>query len=329
MADTDNGQSIVKNLITKNTPTQQEEDSNVDVKREEELEVEDSSANGKDESEIENSLVTEELVKTLNLPKGFIGKPLSEIGKSYRESLSWGNENNKKLIQLETKLQTLEGQLSQSQIKNTEEAATKETEEKLGEAPDPVEDPKGFKAWLSKRDSLIEEKITKILENKLDNKSKELLKSVDDNPILKQAQEIAAERTESMIYEKIQEALPKTKDGKETMKANDVLDAWFEDNEEDYAELVKSGVYKNRPEKLVRDVLTWLKAQSYDSLKNQKESEIIKKIHSKTKENLESLGKKTKTQFQTQPRKTGDEGKETVVSRIVEKLQAQKRLSMG
>jgi hypothetical protein len=316
-------QSIVKTLITKNTPAQQEDNSNVDVE-EKEVQSDDSSAEGKGEdSKIEDSLVTDELAKLLNLPKGFIGKPLSTVGKSYRESLTWGNENNKKLIDLEAKLTTLEGQLSQTQIKKTEEEANKETAKQLGKSPDPVEHPEEFYTWLEKRDSLMEEKFNKILESKLGTASKELLKSIDDNPILKQAQEQALERTETIIYQKIQEALPK-KDGKETIKAGDVIDVWF-----DYKYMVEAGIYKNRPDKFVRDVLTWLKAQSYDSLKNQKESDIIKKIHKKTKENLEKVSK-TKLPIIINPRKDEKEEEvETIAGKLRAKLERQARLSTG
>jgi hypothetical protein len=317
-------QSIVKSLIAANTPLTKEDNSKSEeeiINNEEEIQSDETSANkGKeDDSKVEDSLITDELAKLMNLPKGFIGQPLSSIGKSYRQSLTWGNENNKKLIQLETKLQTLEGQLSESQIKKTEEAANKETIKQLGKPPDPVNEPEEFSAWLEKRDSIMEEKFTKILEKK----SQELLKSVDENPHLKQAQEIALEKSESMVYAKLQEGLPKG------MNAEVVLNAWFEDNEEDYKELVESGVYKNRPQKLVKDVLTWLKAQSYDSLKNQKESDVIKKIHKNTKANLERIGKHTNTIDKFTQTNREEKKPESIAGRIVANLEKNKRVATG
>jgi hypothetical protein len=316
-------QSIVKNLIAANTPPKGGDNPKPEeeiINNEEEIQSDETSAKGKeDESKVEDSLITDELVKLLNLPKGFVGQPLSSIGKSYRQSLTWGNENNKKLIQLETKVQTLEGQLSESQIKKTEQDANKETTKQLGKPPDPVNEPDEFAAWLEKRDSIMEEKFTKILEKN----SQELLKSVDENPHLKQAQEIALEKSESMFYTKLQDGLPKG------MSAEDVFNAWFEDNEEDYSELCESGVYKNRPQKLVKDVLTWLKALSYDSVKNQKESDVIKKIHKNTKANLERIGKHTNAIDKFTQTNREEKKPESIAGRIVASLEKNKRVATG
>jgi hypothetical protein len=117
------------------------------------------------------------------------------------------------------------------------------------------------------------------------------------------------------------------------MKADDVLNAFFENNpEEDLYIKVgdqKISIYDGKPRKFVADVLTWLKSQSYDSLKNQKDSDVIKKIQKKTKENLEKISSRTVLKTNVTTRKEGDEKPESIGRRLADKLQASQRLKVG
>ena len=320
MAKVDNEQSaqtIAQRLTSNLKPAEAKVETT-----EEEIEIEESEDNIQTDTKIENSLVTEELATAMNLPKGMIGKPLSEVGKSYRESLSWANSNNQKLISLETKLSALEGQLSTKQVKEAETAANLETKNQLGKMPDPIEKPEEFAEWLEKRDQIKEQKMLKVFEEKTQG----IVKSFDDNPKLKQAEEIAAQNTWNTINKNIQSSLPKD------MEAEDVLNAFFENNpEEDMYIKVgdqKISIYDGKPRKFVADVLTWLKSQSYDSLKNQKESDVIKKIQKKTKENLEKVGSKVKLKTDVTTRQE-EEKPESIAGRLVTKLKASQRLRAG
>jgi hypothetical protein len=323
MAKVDNEQSA-QTIAQRLTSNLKPADAKVET-TEEEIEIEESEDNIQTDTKIENSLVTEELAIAMNLPKGFIGKPLLDVGKSYRSSLSWANDNNKKLIDLEKKLETIQEQLTAKEQTKADETAAAKIESELGEIPDPVEDKAGFNKWMLafKAQAILE--ATKMSETK----SNDILKnSLENNPQLKQAEEIAAQNTWKNISDSIQSSIPKD------MKAEDVLNAFFEDvDEEDlYIQVGKEkvSIYDGKPKKFVNDVLTWLKSQSYDSLKNQKESDIIKKIQKKTKENLERANPKNSLKTNIINRKPDDDDKkETIAGRLAAKLQASARLRTG
>jgi len=114
--------SVTERLIAKNQPAAKVEAKADENISEEEIHSEEQSTeeNISQESSTQNdtSLVTKELAESLGIPKGFIGKPLSEVGKSYRASLKEMNENNQRLIQLETNFNELKGQLTQQQAES-------------------------------------------------------------------------------------------------------------------------------------------------------------------------------------------------------------------
>ena len=271
----------------------------------------------KEEEEIENTIVDDDLLKALDLPKFFLGKKLSEVGKSYKESVKWDNENHQKLSKLESEILSLKEVLTQKQQNQAEEDALKQTERELGEIPDPIEDRNGFNKWLLNfKRSVFDEASKTAKEN-----SEKLLKAL---PEITQARELAAQQTWNTVTNMLQDNLS------DKVKAKDVLDAWFEENEEDFALLQQSGIYKNKPEKFVKHILDWVKAQSYDSLKNQKESDFIKKVHKQTKENLESIGKKTKVDSKVSKRSDELEDEpETMAGKIVRSLQKSKGLRVS
>jgi len=303
--------SVTERLIAKNQPAAKVEAKADENISEEEIHSEEQSTeeNISQESSTQNdtSLVTKELAESLGIPKGFIGKPLSEVGKSYRASLKEMNENNQRLIQLETNFNELKGQLTQQQAQKAEAQAAAQVKDELGPMPSSFDEPEKFAAWLEKRDEIREAKILKAIEDS----GKKLSDSFKNDPTLKQAQELAAKETEKVTLSLLQEGLPKEVD------AGKVIDAWFEENKDDYQKLVDSGIYLNKPEKFARDVVNWYKALSFDDLKNKKESDIMKKIHQKTKENLQKAAQSVKVT--TPHRQEEKEEPDTVTSRLVRK----------
>lgn len=273
------------------TEETEEEAGEQSEESEEETETEEST----EEGEIGEIEITEELATQLGLPNTFIGKPLSEAGKAYKNAVKWENKNNEEIKELRTTLETLVSQLSDKDINKIEQEANKEAADNV---PDPVTEPERFNEWLSKRDELIVQKV---------------LAKVDENPKLKAADEMAQQQMENNTIEALDAGLP------EDVEAATVLNDWFEDNKEDYEDMVKSGLYKNKPQKLVKDILTWYKANSFDSLSNTKESDIKKQVHKKTVENLKAKGNKTKTNMSSNARpKQGDN---TAVGRILANLE--------
>ena len=319
MPDTDNSQSIVKTLIAKNTPAEQSKPEEQSTDKE--IEIEESEVNDQtDNSKIENSLLTEEFVKALRLPNNFIGKPLKEAGNSNKELYRWANENNKAVLQLKDQVKALSEQLTAREMKEVGKSANEITEEELGKIPNQFDDPSGFAKWLLAFGKQISEEAEKKSEAKISKK-------FEDNPQLKQAEEIAFRKTWDSIAETIQAALPTG------LKAAEVLNAFLDDNDQEEMYVTigdkKISIYDGKPKKFVNDVLRWLKAQSYEDLKNQKESELNKIIHKKTKENLEKLNTKTAIRTNVTTRKDGDEKPETVATRLVAKLQESQRLRAG
>jgi hypothetical protein len=331
--------STAARLVEKNSPEQTVKDETQDeskvksedktkdetnvkseTKSEKEIQDESSSvtSNQDDETDIEDSLVTEELAKVMGLPKGFIGQPLWQVGESYRNSLREQNNNNQELIQLRTSLDELKQQVTQTQVKKSEEDANKEMVDKIGVPPNPFDEPDGFAKWLEKRDTLIETKLTKIIEKK----TGELEKSFNENPDLKQARQLALKSTEKNIISIIKDGLPDDKKA----DASGVLDQWLKDNEEDYEAMVQSGLYKAKPERLAKDVLTWFKAQSFDDLKSKKDSDIIKEVHKKTKQNIKEMSK-VKQQEENRKDRNEPDKPDTTASRILEKLLKQQGIS--
>jgi len=308
--------SLVQNLIQKNTPAPEAQAENENISDQEIYNEEQSTEdNSSQESSTQNetSLVTKELAESLGIPKGFIGRPLSEVGKSYRASLAEMNENHQRLITLETNFNELKGQITKKEAATAEAQAAAQVKNELGPMPNSFDEPEKFAAWLEKRDEIREAKILKAIEDS----NEKLSDNFKNDPTMLQAQELAAKETEKITLSLLQEGLPKD------VEASNLLNAWFEANKDEYGQLVEAKIYLNKPEKFVRDVLNWYKAQSYDSLKNKKESDILKQIHKKTKENLEKAGKVTKTFMGSQPRNDEGEKPKTMSAKIAEKLKAQ------
>ena len=310
--------NAVKNILGSLKENVKSDENKSDENIQDDEIVKDSQTPTKKEDEnIENTIVDDDLLKALDLPKFFLGKKLSEVGKSYKESVKWDNENHQKLGKLESEIAGLKEILTQKQQVSAEEEALRKTEKELGEIPDPIEDRAGFNQWLLNfKKSVFEESSKAAKEN-----SEKMLR---ESPEITQARELAVQQTWNTVTTMLQDNLS------EKVAAKDVLDAWFEENEEDFGLLQKSGIYNGKPEKFVKHILDWVKAQSYDSLKNQKESDFIKKVHKQTKENLESLGSKIKTDKKVSQRSNeNNEESETMAGKIVRNLQKSRGLRVS
>lgn len=82
--------------------------------------------------------ITEEFAKRHGLPKGFVGKPIEEIGKAYKEA-------NKTISKLGQERANLEKQISEISNKTTKSTF----KEKLDELPDPIDDLEGFREKMA------------------------------------------------------------------------------------------------------------------------------------------------------------------------------------
>ena len=267
----------------------------VKFSEEEILAAESNQSTATDES-IGDTEITEEIAEILGLPKTFIGKPLRDAGKSYKETVKWENENNKQIKELKSTVEALVSKLSNKELNQLDKEASSEAADVI---PDPTIEPEEFAKWLQKRDDLF---MTKVLDK------------IGEDPSIKATRDMALKQMEIEAMNTLQNGLP------DDVDAQDVMDKWFEDNKDDYQDMVDAKLYKNKPAKLVKDVLTWYKANSYDSLKNMKESDIKKQVHKKTVENLKAKGNRTKTNYSSNPRpKVGQ--KDTAVSRILRNLQ--------
>ena len=106
-----------------------------------------------EEQPSQEPVITEEQAREWGLHHSFVGKPISELGKAYRNLTADYTRKSQKLKELEKPSQ--------------------ETQDILDDMPDPVEDIEGFKKWMKKqlsakrRDPEIEEYIQQEKEAKI------------------------------------------------------------------------------------------------------------------------------------------------------------------
>lgn len=279
-----------------------------------EEEIAEANEQGSEES-VSERLLTEAEVKELGLPKNFVGKPFKDAGKSYKETVKWQNKNNQEIKNLEKKLETVLDKISDKDLKNIEdEAGTEAIADVIKDVPDSVTEPEKFAKWLLETIQTVSQKQSGLIVEKI-------MEKVGDIPSIKTAEDVALQNMENETMKALQAGLP------EGVKAAEVFEEWFNDNQEDYEAMVQTGLYKNNPNKLIKDILIWHKASNYDSLKSTKDKTIKKEVHKKTVENLRAKGDKTKTNFGSNPRQKIQ--KNTTVSKILKNLEAKEAAKQG
>jgi len=242
-------QSEVQEEVTKEV-----EETNQEVIQEEPEQVESENTN----------VLSSEYVKEFGLPKEFIGKPVTELGKSYRNLLGKLTEQG----------QTI-SQLKKSKVENTEKEVV--VEEK--DFPDPVEFPEEFKKALKDFRSKVKDELRR-----------EILNEVE--PTLKPAQEIAMKNQQIEISKAISNGL-------EGVEAKEAITLWSEQNP-DLVEAIKNGDKTIDTNFFIKDVINTFKANQYDSLKENNGELIKNEVHKKLKNELTKQPKFEKTVFSKQ-----------------------------
>lgn len=130
-------------------------------------EAEEAEAEAED-SEDSTLLITEKIAKEAGLPKELIGKPIDELGKSYRNLLA---DYTKKASEL--------AELKKVQVKDTPKEAEKELS--IDEMPDPIEDIEGFKEWMKRYDAQSKSRLKQELKPIEDAKRAQSVKDTFDN----------------------------------------------------------------------------------------------------------------------------------------------------
>ena len=158
---------LTEEVETTNPEEEVEETEEVLTQNESE-EAEEEEETESEESEDSTPLITEKIAKEAGLPKELVGKPIDELGKSYRNLLT---DYTKKSSEL--------AELKKVQVKDT----PKETEKELSidEMPDPIEDIEGFREWMKRYDAQSRNRLKKELEPIETAKKAQTVKDTFDN----------------------------------------------------------------------------------------------------------------------------------------------------
>lgn len=210
------------------------------------------------------NVISEELASEYHLPDWMIGKPISELAKSYREAQKFISQGKHKQPKVEEKV---DGKVEEK------------VQDVMEDLPDPIDEPEKFrtalKKALSEAESKAEQRVLKLIEERY-------------QPYFKRVEEEATTAQQRQIASDIQEAL-----GIDAGGMQEVLKAFVESNPKRVKALQKT--YAEDPELLVEDVKNFYYSQQYE--------ETRKEISKKATEQTISKIKGAQTQKPTAPQR--------------------------
>lgn len=243
-----------------------------------------------------DGLITEEIAKQYGLSKTFIGKPLIEGIKSYSELLKLDGKRANEIAELRKQVEALKVTPKEQQ------KAEQQTENELGDMPDPLDDPKGFSDWMKRRDEILLENAEKRIEAKYKDK-------------FETAEQVSTESLMNKTFQLVQTGLPEDED------VQSVIADYMEENKEYYQELIEMGRGRT-PEQISREILKDYKAKMYDKQSKLTQEEIEQKASEKAQSELLKKTKNTKvSNMNTNQRETK---RDSEVSKLVAELEANK-----
>lgn len=243
-----------------------------------------------------DGLITEEIAKQYGLSKTFIGKPLIEGIKSYSELLKLDGKRANEIAELRKQVEALKVTPKEQQ------KAEQQTENELGDMPDPLDDPKGFSDWMKRRDEILLENAEKRIEAKYKDK-------------FETAEQVSTESLMNKTFQLVQTGLPEDED------VQAVIADYMEENKEYYQELIEMGRGRT-PEQISREILKDYKAKMYDKQSKLTQEEIEQKASEKAQSELLKKTKNTKvSNMNTNQRETK---RDSEVSKLVAELEANK-----
>ena len=241
-----------------------------------------------------DGLITEEIAKQYGLSKTFIGKPLIEGIKSYSELLKLDGKRANEIAELRKQVEALKVTPKEQQ------KAEQQTENELGDMPDPLDDPKGFSDWMKRRDEILLENAEKRIEAKYKDK-------------FETAEQVSTESLMNKTFQLVQTGLPEDED------VQAVIADYMEENKEYYQELIEMGRGRT-PEQISREILKDYKAKMYDKQSKLTQEEIEQKASEKAQSELLKKTKNTKvSNMNTNQRETK---RDSEVSKLVAELEA-------
>lgn len=243
-----------------------------------------------------DGLITEEIAKQYGLSKTFIGKPLIEGIKSYSELLKLDGKRANEIAELRKQVEALKVTPKEQQ------KAEQQTENELGDMPDPLDDPKGFSDWMKRRDEILLENAEKRIEAKYKDK-------------FETAEQVSTESLMNKTFQLVQTGLPEDED------VQAVIADYMEENKDYYQELIEMGRGRT-PEQISREILKDYKAKMYDKQSKLTQEEIEQKASEKAQSELLKKTKNTKvSNMNTNQRETK---RDSEVSKLVAELEANK-----
>lgn len=146
--------NLLAELENEQAEMQPQEDTEAEevLENDEDAELEDEEP----EEEAEEPKITEKIIAEAKLPKEFIGKPISELSKSYRNLVADYTNKAKELAELK------------------KQSVKPEVEETEG-IPDPIDDPKAYAEYIAKQ---VEKRLQPIEEAKKAQKADMVFKDI-------------------------------------------------------------------------------------------------------------------------------------------------------
>jgi hypothetical protein len=265
-----------------------------------------------DESEVEEpeieqdkpaeSQITEEFARQYGLATWMIGKPMSELGRAYKNLNTDYTKKNKERSEIEKRL----GQLEQQQLSQAMTKAEKlEVKDVFENMPDPLENPKEFKSFLK---NALKNAETEAEKNLLGKIQKEI------SPQIGQIQQFTQNQRIQQISEQLQSVIP------EGVNLDELVISWGQENEL-IGDLDAIDYFISKPKIMVNSILKFYEAKQYNELKSNVDKEVKEKSAQELVKNIKSVKSKKTSDLNTQIRTKDDSESSQLVKDILENLE--------
>lgn len=269
----------------------EEQSGLVDEQPVEESQETKSEGLSEDNAKDEQPKITEDFAKEYGLPDWMVDKPMTDLGKSYKELNKKFTQTSQEFSQVRKDLESIKSQMIDDAGSKEEK---KEVKDAFQEMPDPIDEPEEFREWIGET-----------IQSARSEAKTEALKEIQ-----KQYEPIQQE-----YNQKREEQVRKDIEGQTGESADEVLKAFGEANIKSQDDVEW---YLQRPETLVAHAVAFHKARVFDSLQSSK-SKGDREV--KKSQKAHEIHNKKLNELNTNERKASD--KPSIVSEIAESLEQQ------
>lgn len=215
-----------------------------------------------DQPEEDSNVITEELAKEAGLSNTFIGKPITELAKAYKEANKQFTVKSQETAEFRRRLEQLESNISSKAQTQKEETQVEDAFENI---PDPIEYPEEFQKWAKG--------LVKTVSN---------LKNVSSKD-LEEVKTFTERQKDQQILGSIQSGLP------EGVSADEVLKEWaalgYITNTSDLQ------FWRNKPKAFAENVISYYKLKHTQEMEKERSQKLGDAELAKTKTSLQTKKK--------------------------------------